>query len=158
MVEGREVIDFHQSYCKKPRFQPFTLEVKVQRPPLSKMSTWQYFLIKVTNSQREFGLDMIGKPNYGWEAINSCSLTKKIDKILAVRLEGLFWACDNLTHTLGTCHTNFVCFLYNWFLFYFILKCIILADLMWLHILLPPSLGENLFIPTISCNLQQENV
>jgi hypothetical protein len=54
MAEGREAVEFHQSYCKKPRIRPldssFTLEVKVQRPLQFEMPTWQYILTKVRDS------------------------------------------------------------------------------------------------------------
>ena len=62
MAEGREDIDFHQS---NHEFGLLTLHTRGQRPLLSKMPTWQYFLTKVTDSQRKFGSYMNGDPNYG---------------------------------------------------------------------------------------------
>jgi len=57
---------------------------------LSKMPPWQYYLTKATNSLRKFGLDRNGNPNYGRVAINFFSKqNSQIDKILAIRLEGL---------------------------------------------------------------------
>jgi len=61
MAEGQEAIDFHQLYYKKPRIWPLDPShcmQKVQR--LSKMPTWQYFLMKATDSRRNFGSDMNG--------------------------------------------------------------------------------------------------
>jgi hypothetical protein len=60
---------------KNSASRPFTLEVEVQRPALSKMPTWQYFFTKATDSQRKFGLDRNGNPNYGREAVNFFSIT-----------------------------------------------------------------------------------
>ena len=50
-----------------------------------KMSTWQYFLTKLTDYQRKSGSDRNGNTNYGRQGFNQKS---KIDKILTVTLEG----------------------------------------------------------------------
>ena len=64
---------------KNSAFHPFTLEAKVQRSSLSEMPTWHYSLTNVTDSQREFGTYKNGKPNYGRETVNFCSLKLKIN-------------------------------------------------------------------------------
>jgi hypothetical protein len=57
------------------------------------MPTWQYFFIKAMDSWRKFGPDKNGNSNYSQKAINFLSwINKKTDKILAIWLEGLFWA------------------------------------------------------------------
>ena len=94
MVEGR-IPPIGLQETQNPASRPFTLEVKVQRPLLSKMPTWQYFLTKATNFRRKFGSDRIGNPNYDQEAVNLFPKKKK-DKILAVRLEELFWARNEM--------------------------------------------------------------
>jgi hypothetical protein len=80
--------------------QPFTLEAKVQRPSQCKTPTWQYLFTKATTSQRKLGLDMHGNlwtPKL-WS--RGCQYffikNKKTDKILAARLEGLFWEGTNM--------------------------------------------------------------
>ena len=54
---------------KNSTSRPFTLEVrfKVRRSP--KCLNGNIFLTKATDSQREFGLDKNGNPNYGREAV-----------------------------------------------------------------------------------------
>ena len=54
-------------------------------------TTNDYFLKKATESRRKFGSDGNGKPNYGQDATGFFSFKNSmINKILAVRLEGLF--------------------------------------------------------------------
>ena len=67
----------------------------------------------MTNSQKKFGLDMNGNPNYGRE-VGALSHTEKSknDKILAVRLEGMFWVgnkvdCSFFMWTLGLAFGGF---------------------------------------------------
>jgi hypothetical protein len=72
---------------------------KVQRPSQFKMIT---FLKKATDSRRKFGSDRNGNPNYGREAVSFFSLKKlTIDKILAVRLQGSFWARNKVGCSFG---------------------------------------------------------
>jgi hypothetical protein len=99
----------------------FTLWPKVKRPSnCKKLRVWSldrshngrspkavvivkdYFLKKATDSRRKFGLDRNGNPNYGWEAIGFFFIKKSIiDKILAVRLEGLFRASNKVGCSFG---------------------------------------------------------
>ena len=68
---------------------------KSKRLLLSKMSTWQYFLTKATNSWTKFGSERNGNPNYGWHAINSFFIWENRNMTRYwpyVRLEGWFWA------------------------------------------------------------------
>jgi hypothetical protein len=98
MAKGREAIDLHRAYCEESENSaswPFTLEAKVQRPSQSKC----LLEIKATDSWRKFGTDGNGDPNYGRD--RCCRFFHKkiksnIDKILAVRLERLFWAMNKL--------------------------------------------------------------
>jgi hypothetical protein len=88
--------DFHQSDCEKPRIRlasrSFTLEAKFKGRCSSKCLHGSFFLTKATDSPRKFGSDKNGNPNYGQEAIDFLHAEiKKTDKILAVRLKGLFW-------------------------------------------------------------------
>ena len=80
--------------AKNQEFNILTLHIRGQSPRLLlfKMPTWQYFLTKATDSQMKFGSDGNGNPNYGREAVNffPCFFNKNTDKILAIRLEGLF--------------------------------------------------------------------
>jgi hypothetical protein len=69
----------------------FTLVAKVQRPLFSKMPTWQFFLTKAMDSLINFGSERNGNLDYGQEAVDLSISLKKTDKILAVRLGGLFW-------------------------------------------------------------------
>jgi hypothetical protein len=77
------------------------------------MPTWQYFLTKVTDSRRKFGSYKNGSPNYGREVVDFFLIKKSnFDKILAVRLEGLFWAmnkvgCSFFLWTLGLAFEGF---------------------------------------------------
>jgi hypothetical protein len=51
----------------------------------------------VTDSQRKLGSDMNGNPNYGQETVDFFFIiSKKTNKILTVRLEGLFWAVNKV--------------------------------------------------------------
>jgi hypothetical protein len=58
--------------------------------------------MKMTDSWRQFGSDGNGNSNYGREAVGSFSLKYQIiDKILAVRSEGLFWASNKVGCSFG---------------------------------------------------------
>jgi hypothetical protein len=94
MVEGREPPIILQE-TKNSVSWPFPLEAKVQRPSLSKMSTWHYFLTEAMNSRGKFGSDRNGNPNYGREVVNFVHKKKKPYKILAVRW-GVFWARNKM--------------------------------------------------------------
>jgi hypothetical protein len=96
MTKGREAVDFHQSNCKKSRVWSLNRSHYGQSPNFQRLSK------KATDSRRKFGLDGNGNPKYGREAISFFSIKKSIiDKILTVRLEGLFWARNKVECSLG---------------------------------------------------------
>ena len=69
MAEGWEAIHFHQSNCKKPWVQPLDPSHSSQSPKA--VAIWNdYILKKATDSQRKFGSDKNGNPNYGWEVVD----------------------------------------------------------------------------------------
>jgi hypothetical protein len=68
MAEGQEAVDFHQSSCKKPRARPLHPSHDGQSPKTVAIQN-DYFLKKATDSQRKFGSDGNGNPNYGREAV-----------------------------------------------------------------------------------------
>ena len=58
----------------------------------------------MTDSRRKCGLDGNGNPNYGWDSRDHQLFYIKnsiIDKILTVRLKGLFWARNNVGCSFG---------------------------------------------------------
>jgi hypothetical protein len=73
MAEGREAVDFHQSNCKKPRVRPIDPSQSGQSPKAVGILNY-YFWKEPTDSQRKFGLDGNGNPNYGREAVGFFSL------------------------------------------------------------------------------------
>jgi hypothetical protein len=101
MAEGREVIDFHQSNCKKPRVRPLKPAHYGQSPKVVAIQN-DYFLKKATDSQRKLGSDGNGNPKL-WSRGRRFFFIKKsiIDKILAVRLEGLFWVRNKVACSFG---------------------------------------------------------
>ena len=96
MAEGQEAVDFDQSYCKKSRVRPLDPSHRGQSPKAVAMQNAHFFK-KAKDSRRQYGSDRKGNPNYGREAVVFLYFfifpIKKsiIDKILVVRLEGLFW-------------------------------------------------------------------
>jgi hypothetical protein len=94
--------------------RPFTLEAKVQSPSLSKISTWQYFLTKAMDFRRKSESAMNKNPNYGQEVVDYFLyfFFAKTNKILVVRLEGLYWTwnkvgCSFFLWTLGLSFNGF---------------------------------------------------
>jgi hypothetical protein len=96
-----EAVDFHQSNCKKSKSvasQPFTL-----RPKSKSHCNLKCLLFdKGDGLSKEVWVDGNGDPNYGQEAVDFFSWKKSIiGKILAVRLEGLFWARNKVGYSSG---------------------------------------------------------
>jgi hypothetical protein len=90
MAKGWEAVGFHQSNCKKPRVRPLDPSHYGQSPKAVAILN-DYFLKKATDSRRKLGSDGNENSNYGREAVDYFSIKKSIiDKILAIRLEGLF--------------------------------------------------------------------
>jgi hypothetical protein len=95
MAEGREVVDFHQSYCKKPKVRsldPFAL-----RPKFEGRCNLKWLFFEEGSSGRT-GLDtqtMVERP------LVFIIKNSIIDKILTIRLEGLFWARNKVGCSFG---------------------------------------------------------
>jgi hypothetical protein len=78
--------------------RPFTRRPKSKARRNSKLFLFE----EATNSRRKFGSDGYGNPNYGQDAVNFFAYGKSItDKIMAVRLEGLFWARNKVGCSFG---------------------------------------------------------
>jgi hypothetical protein len=117
MAACQEVVNLHQSNCKKPIIwflDPFTLEAKVQRPTLIKMSTWKYLLYEGDGLSKEVWVGQDWKPKLWLRGYRICFLQKlkKFDKILVVRLEGRFWVgnqvgCSSFVWTLSLAFRGF---------------------------------------------------
>ena len=95
---GRRFPPIKLQETKSSASRPFTL-----RPKSKGRRNLKCLLFddKATDSRRKFGSDGNGNPNYGREAVGFFSLKKHIDKILAVRLEGLFWARNKVGCSFG---------------------------------------------------------
>jgi hypothetical protein len=110
---GRQFPPIRLQETKNLVSRPFTLEAKVQRPSLSQMPPWYYFLTKVTNSQRKFGLDRIENPNYGQEAVNFSTLKyNSLTTSCPLDWRGCFgqgikWGCSFCLWTLGLAFGGF---------------------------------------------------
>jgi hypothetical protein len=94
--------------------RPFTLEAKVQRPPLLKMSTWQFLFYEGDGLSKEVWVRHDWKPKLWLRGyrIFFIQKLKKTDKILVVRLEGLFWVenqvgCSSFVWTLSLAFGGF---------------------------------------------------
>ena len=87
---GREALDFHQSYCKKPKSSASRLFTLCPKSKGCLNSKWT----------------LNGNSNYGRETVGFFFIKKSIiDKILAVRLERLFWTRNKVGYSF---------FLWSW--------------------------------------------
>jgi hypothetical protein len=101
MAEGREVVDFHISNCKKPRVRPLDPSRYGQSPKAVAIQN-DCFLKKVMDSL-EGRLGRMGMETQTMVERPSVSFHQKsiTHKILAVRLEGLFWARNEVGCSFG---------------------------------------------------------
>jgi hypothetical protein len=100
MVEGRKAVDFHQFDCKKPKAWPLHPLHQDQSPKTIKILN-AYFLTKVMDS-KEVWVGWEWKPKLWSRGHRFFSIKKSIiDKILAVRLEGLFRTMNEVGWSFG---------------------------------------------------------
>jgi hypothetical protein len=90
-------------------------------------------LTKAIDSQRKFGIDRNGNPNYGEEADVFFIRKSNIDKILAINLEKLFWVgnkveCSFFLWTLGLAFGGFISFPAKSSNFYILLGISLILD------------------------------
>ena len=101
MVEGREVGDFHESHCKKSRDGFSTLHIRGQSS--NAVALQNAYMAILFNQPRRRTL----KGSLGWTGMETQTMVErssvffslnflKIDKILAIILQELFWVANKV--------------------------------------------------------------